>query len=98
MLMLWGLSSILSPLDRAKRSRSGALILWVLPTQSVMFLYLLVLWIAFQHIVEMCVKLRFRRRVTRWINTYDHRSVRTGHPVRNHEVSIVFIVPGTKML
>jgi hypothetical protein len=28
----------------------------------------------------------------------DHRSVRTGHPVRNHEVSTVFIIPGTKML
>jgi hypothetical protein len=31
-------------------------------------------------------------------STYDHRSVRTGHPVRNHEVPIVFIIPGTKML
>jgi hypothetical protein len=32
------------------------------------------------------------------IGTYDHRSVRTGHPVRNHNVSIVFVIPGTKML
>jgi hypothetical protein len=24
--------------------------------------------------------------------------VRTGHPVRNHDVSIVFVVPGTKIL
>jgi hypothetical protein len=31
-------------------------------------------------------------------DTYDHRSVRTGHPVRNHDVSIVFVVPGTKIL
>jgi len=30
------------------------------------------------------------------IGTYDHRSVRTGHPVRNHEVSIVFIDPGMR--
>jgi len=30
--------------------------------------------------------------------TYDHRSVRTGHPVQNHEVSTVFVVPGTKIL
>jgi hypothetical protein len=32
------------------------------------------------------------------VNTYDHRSVKTGHPVRNHEVSIVFVVPETKIL
>lgn len=32
------------------------------------------------------------------LSTYDHRSVRTGHPVQNHEVSIVFVVPGTKIL
>jgi hypothetical protein len=31
-------------------------------------------------------------------DTYDHRSVRTGHPVRNHNVSIVFVIPGTKIL
>jgi hypothetical protein len=30
--------------------------------------------------------------------TYDHRSVRTGHPVRNHNVSIVFLDPGTRIL
>lgn len=32
------------------------------------------------------------------LSTYDHRSVRTGHPVRNHDVSIVFVVLGTKIL
>jgi len=31
------------------------------------------------------------------VNTYDHRSAKTGHPVRNYEVSIVFTIPGTKM-
>jgi hypothetical protein len=36
--------------------------------------------------------------IARGRSTYDHRSVRTGHPVRNHEVSIVFVVPGTKIL
>ena len=32
------------------------------------------------------------------MSTYDHRSVKAGHPVRNHEVSVVFVVPGTKIL
>jgi hypothetical protein len=32
------------------------------------------------------------------LSTYDHRSVKTGHPVRNHDVSIVLVVPGTKIL
>jgi hypothetical protein len=31
------------------------------------------------------------------LSTYDHWSVRIGHPVRNHEVLIVFIIPGTKI-
>jgi hypothetical protein len=31
-------------------------------------------------------------------DTYDHWSVNTGHPVRYHEVSIVFVVSRTKIL
>jgi hypothetical protein len=31
----------------------------------------------------------------RFSSTYDHRSVEIGHLVRNHEVSIVFVVLGT---
>jgi len=34
------------------------------------------------------ITLAYLYRVTRTISTYDHRSVRTGHPVRNHEVSL----------
>lgn len=32
------------------------------------------------------------------VNTYDHRSVKTGHPIRNHGVSIVFVVLATEIL
>jgi hypothetical protein len=32
--------------------------------------------------------------LARWegSSTYDHRSVKTGHPVRNHRLSIMFVV------
>jgi glucokinase len=33
----------------------------------------------------------------RFTDTYVHRSVRTGHLVRNHKIPFVFLAPGTEM-
>ena len=50
----------------------------------------------YRHLAERCQIFMFTGKDNN--STYDHRSVRTGHPVRNHEVSIVFVVPGTRNL
>jgi hypothetical protein len=30
-------------------------------------------------------------------STYDQRSVKTGHPVRNHPISLLFVLPESQM-